>query len=329
MSWTDDVSGAERLERLVPAIAGYCRDRDVTEIQANPHDGSCWVDTWTRGLVRTDAWLAPERVEMFLNAVATAHGSSFGSEHPVLSAELPAADPFLGARLQAFGPPVTSGGFGVVIRKRPAYTPTLDEYVDRGRMCQAWREALGQAIADRATVVIAGGTGSGKTTLLRACIAEIHARCPDDRLVLLEDTPELHCPAENHLALRTTPRLSFAALLKATLRASPRRIILGEVRDEAALDFLDASATGHPGGACTVHAESAIGALHRLDRLAQRANVPPQRELIGEAVGLVVVLSGGNQNRRVTDLVRVAGFIPDAGFALHHCTERGTWIAAA
>jgi type IV secretion system protein VirB11 len=265
---------------------------------------------------------------MFLNAVATAHGTAFGPQHPLLSAELPSADPFLGARLQAFGPPVTSGGFGLVIRKRPVYTPSLDEYVERGRMLPAWRDALGQAIADRTTIVIAGSTGSGKTTLLRGCLAEIHTRCPDDRLVLLEDTPELQCPAENHLALRTTAQLSFSALLKATLRASPRRIVLGEVRDEAALDFLDASATGHPGGFCTIHAESAIGALHRLDRLAQRANVPSQRELIGEAVGLVLVLSGGNQNRRVTDLVRVSGFIPEAGFALHHCTERGTWITA-
>jgi type IV secretion system protein VirB11 len=330
MPWTDDGQGAERLERLVPKIAAHCRDRNVTEIQTNPHDGFCWVDTWSDGLVRTPDRLPPDRVEMFLNAVATAHGTSFGPRHPLLAAELPAADPFLGARLQAFGPPVTAGGFGVVIRKRPSFTPTLDEYVERGRLRPAWREVLGCALADRETVVIAGATGSGKTTLLRACMAEIHARCPDDRLVILEDTPELHCPAANHLALRIQPGLgiSFAGLLKETLRASPRRIILGEVRDEAALDFLDAAATGHPGGLCTTHAGSAHEALHRLDRLAQRANVPSQRELIGEAVGLVLVLSGGNQNRRVADLVRVAGFIPGVGFDLHHCSERGTWTAA-
>lgn len=328
MPWTDDAKGAERLERLVPAIAAHCRDRNVTEIQANPHDGSCWVDTWSRGLVRSDLPVPHERLEMFLNAVATAHGTAFGPQHPLLSAELPTADPFLGARLQAFGPPVTNGGLALVIRKRPAYTPTLDEYVEHGRLPPAWRDVLSEAIAGRVTVVIAGATGSGKTTLLRACLRDMHGRCPDDRLVILEDTPELHCAAENHLALRTTPHLSFAALLKATLRASPRRIILGEVRDEAALDFLDAAATGHPGGLCTTHAGSALEALHRLDRLAQRANVPPQRELIGEAVGLVVVLSGGNQNRRVTDLARVAGYTPGAGFELHHCTERGTWTAA-
>src|SRR5690349_25088689 len=114
MPWIDDEGGAERLERLVPAIAAYCRDRDVTEIQANPHDGSCWIDTWSTGLVRAETRLPRERLEMFLNAVATAHGTSFGLGQPVLAAELPSADPFLGARLQAFGPPVTSGGFGLV-----------------------------------------------------------------------------------------------------------------------------------------------------------------------------------------------------------------------
>ena len=76
--------------------------------------------------------------------------------------------------------------------------------------------------------------------------------------------------------------------MKATLRTSPSRIVIGEVRDASALDFLDAAVTGHPGGLCTVHASSALGALRRLDRLAQRANVPPQSTLVAEAIDLVL-----------------------------------------
>jgi type IV secretion system protein TrbB len=249
----------------------------------------------------------------------------FGPADPMLQAELPEAEPFGGARLQAFGPPVTGGGYAVVVRKRPRHIPTLDEYVEHGRLPVAWRTALGRAVEDRETMVIAGPTGSGKTTLLGAITRELVARCPADRLVLIEDTAELRCAAPDHLALRTTPTLSFAALVKATLRASPTRIILGEVRDEAALDFLDANATGHPGGLCTTHAGSALEALHRLDRLAQRANVPPQRELIGESVRLVIVLTGDNSNRRIAGLVKVEGYSPDRGFSMRHCTPAGVW----
>lgn len=326
MPWRDDDAGAERLTRLCREFAtSVLADDDVTEGVVNPQDGRLRLDTWSRGPVATDVILPPERLESWLNVVATAHAVALGPAHPVLAAQLPDAAPYGGARLQAFVPPAAAG-YGLVIRKRPTYTPTLDEYVERGRMPRAFLTALRCAVEDRRTLVICGGTGSGKTTLGRALLAEIGRWCPDDRLVILEDTPELACPLENHLALRTTPELSFAALLKATLRASPTRIVLGEVRDEAALDFLDASATGHPGGFCTTHAESALGALHRLDRLAQRANVPPQLDLVGEAVGLVVVLSGNNQNRRVTDLVRVDGYSAAGGFALRRCSEHGAWL---
>jgi P-type conjugative transfer ATPase TrbB len=327
MSWADDPGGAERLARLAPVLARYCADPDTTEARVNPHDGRLRLDTWSRGPVETGDVLPPERLEMWLNVIATAQSRVLGASDPLLQAELPDAEPFGGARLQAFAPPVTGGGYAVVIRKRPNHIPTLDEYVSCGRLPLAWRDALGLAVERRETTVIAGPTGSGKTTLLGSMTNEVAARCPDDRLVLIEDTAELRCEAADHLALRTTPALSFAALVKATLRASPTRIILGEVRDEAALDFLDANATGHPGGLCTTHAGNALEALHRLDRLAQRANVPPQRELIGETVRLVVVLEGGNQNRRITELVRVDGYAPERGFALRRCTPAGTWVA--
>jgi type IV secretion system protein TrbB len=329
MPWPDDTAGAERLERLAPSVAQHCADSDATEVRINPQDGRLRVDTWSRGPVDTGEVLAPARLEMWLNVVATSQGRILGPSDPTLQGELPDAPPFCGARLQAFAPPVTGGGYAVIIRKRPTYVPTLDEYVERGRLPEAWREAIGRAVEDRETTVICGPTGSGKTTLLGAVTTDLVARCPGDRLVILEDTAELRCVAADHLALRTTPELSFSALVKATLRASPTRIILGEVRDEAALDFLDANATGHPGGLCTTHAGGALEALHRLDRLAQRANVPSQRELIGESVRLVIVLTGGNSNRRIADLVRVEGYMPDRGFALRRCTPAGDWVAAA
>lgn len=314
---------AERLERtLGPDIMSAFLDEDATELTVNP-DGRVRLDTHSRGKVETALTLDAHRLRMFLNAVASAQGTAIGEDNPQLSAELPDAR-FRGARLQGFLPPVTSGP-AVAIRKRPTRVYPLEHYVERGELPPAWRDALVAAVAERCTVVVCGATGSGKSTFANALLLEVARSCPADRVVILEDTVELQCPVRDSLQLRTAPGVSLAALVKATLRASPTRIVIGEVRDAAALDFLDAAATGHPGGVCTVHASTALGALDRLDRLAQRANVPSQRELIAETVHVVVRLEGGNVGRRVAELVLVDGLTPDRRFRLARLSEGGDW----
>lgn len=315
---------AEMMARyLGPSVVAAFADPDVTEIYLNAHDERVRLDTRSRGKVAADATLSAERLEMFLNAVASSHGIALGPEEPSLQAELPFSV-FGGARLQGFVPPVVPRA-AAIMRKRPETLVEIDAYVSGGVLPAAWVERLREALDARATIVVAGGTGSGKTTLLGALLLELSRRSAQERLVLLEDTVELRCPFDDHLALRTTPTQNLAALVKATLRTSPTRIVIGEVRDQAALDFLDAAVTGHPGGLCTVHATTAAGALARLDRLAQRANVPPQAALVADAVDLVVVLHGGNTGRRAVELARVEGLAPDGRFLLHHCTESGTW----
>ena len=308
---------AEMMARyLGPAFMQAFSDDDVTDIYVNPHDSRIRFDTRSKGKIDSGRTIVAERLEMFLNAVATAHGQSLGAANPALQAELP-TEVFGGARLQGFLPPITQG-VSVIIRKRPTRAYSLDSYVERGIMSAAHRDALARAVEDRETIIVAGGTGTGKSTLLGALLHEINVRCPEDRIVVLEDTIELRCPLPDHLALRTTPELSLAALVKATLRTNPTRIVIGEVRDQAALDFLDASVTGHPGGLCTVHASSAEASLARLDRLTQRANVPPQAQLIADAIDLVVVLEGDHRTRRVGDLAHITGLTPDGRFILHH-----------
>jgi type IV secretion system protein VirB11 len=307
---------AEMLCRYVgPVIVGAFADDDVTEIYVNPQDGHIRFDTRSRGRIDSGHEISAERLEMFLNAVASAHHTPLGPLNPDLQAELPMAV-FGGARLQGFLPPV-SGGPAIIIRKRPTTAYALDRYVDDGRLSPAWRAVLGHAVEARQTIIIAGGTGTGKSALLGALLHEIQVRRPDDRIVVLEDTVELRCPVPDHLALRTTPERSLAALVKRTLRASPTRIVIGEVRDHAALDFLDAAVTGHPGGLCTIHATTALDALARLDRLAQRAHVPPQAPLVAAAIDLVVVLEGDHRTRRVVDLVHVDGLTTDGQYVLH------------
>jgi Flp pilus assembly CpaF family ATPase len=277
--------GSEMMARyLGPAIVRAFGDDDVTEIYVNPQDGMVRLDTRSRGRVESGVSVAPHRVEMFLNAVATGVGLTLSADVPRLEAELPVAD-FQASRLQGFVPPITSAP-AFTIRKPARVVYSLDDFATSG--------------------VITGGQ--------RAQLLEVTTLFPSERIVVLEDTVELRCAAADHLALRTRPGVSLADLVRSALRTSPSRLVVGEVRGNEALDLLDAWATGHPGGVATVHASSVEGALLRLDRLAQRANVPPQRELVAEAIHWVAVLEGGNAGRRLTDLARVRGLGPGGGF---------------
>jgi len=303
---------------LGPVILRAFADDDVTEIYVNPQDGLVRFDTRSRGRMASGVFVAAPRVEMFLNAVATSLGLTLGADHPGLEAELPAAG-FRGSRLQGFLPPVTPAP-AFTIRKPPAVVYSLDDYVAAGVLSPAERAELHRAVHEHENLLIAGGTNTGKTTLANALLREITDLFPAERIVILEDTVELQCVAPDHLALRTSPAVGLAQLVKSALRASPTRIVVGEVRGSEALDLLDAWATGHPGGVATVHASSPLGALLRLDRLAQRANVPPQRHLVAEAIHLIAVLQGSHAGRRLADLVRVDGLDRDGEFVLRRPT---------
>jgi type IV secretion system protein TrbB len=291
---------------LGPEVLAALAEPDVTEVYVNP-SGCLYLDTRSRGRVATASMLPTDRVTRFLNQVASRIPAVLNASRPQLQAELPVEEPFRNARLQGFVPPlVAAPAFN--LRKPPSVIYTLDEYVEAGTLAAGWRRVLGQAVLYRRNVLVAGGTASGKTTLVNALLHEITGACPRDRIVVLEDTVELQCSAPDCLALRTSESVRLRDLVKASLRTSPDRIVVGEVRDEAALDLLDAWETGHPGGVATLHANDPLSALHRLDRLAQRANVGPQGHLVGDAIHLVVMIAGGSAGRKVTEIARVDGF---------------------
>ncbi|KAA7400544.1 P-type conjugative transfer ATPase TrbB, partial [Salmonella enterica subsp. enterica serovar Anatum] len=152
-------------------------------------------------------------------------------------------------------------------------------YVRAGIMSADAAAILTASVAQRANILVAGGTSSGKTTLVKALLAEIAKT--EHRVVLIEDTRELQCTAHNLVSLRTRANVaSLADLVRSALRLRPDRIPIGEVRGAEALDLIKAWGTGHPGGVGTIHAGSAIGALRRLEQLVQEAVVTVPRALI-------------------------------------------------
>jgi P-type conjugative transfer ATPase TrbB len=291
---------------LGAGILAALADDDVTEIYVNAGGGVVWLDRRSRGRERSQVSLTESQVRSFLNAVANAQRVELTRSNPQLQAELPDDELFRQARLQGLIPPLAEAPV-FVLRKPATRVWSLDDYVRLGILSPPHRAALAAAVTGRANLLVAGGTRSGKTTLVNAVLLEIAELCPRDRVVVLEDTRELQCVAADRLSLRTTDEVDLAGLVRLTLRTSPDRIVIGEVRDKAAMQLLDAWSTGHPGGVATVHATDAVGALERLDRLAQRNGVPPQAHLVAAAVDLVAVIVGGSQPRRVRELVRVLG----------------------
>ena len=188
------------------------------------------------------------------------------------------------------------------IRKRATRLFALDSYISNDILNETQARIIRNAVANRLNIVVAGGTGSGKTTLTNAIIGEIVDISPEHRLVILEDTAEIQYSADNAVYLHTSDTIDMGRLLKSTMRLRPDRIIVGEVRDGAALTLLKAWNTGHPGGIATIHANSAYAALTRLEQLVAEVSTTPMPEVIGEAVDMVIFIERTPTGRRVSQI---------------------------
>jgi len=290
-----------------PAIAAALADPDVTDILLNP-DGQLWTE---RGgeLEFTGFYMAPAHAERIIRLLATHTGQEAGKDHPIISAELPDT----GERFEGLLPPVVTAPC-FALRKPARQRWTLDDYVANGVMTEQVAKYVIAAVQMRRNILIIGGTGTGKTTLANALLAEI-ARS-DDRLVILEDTRELNATSRNVVQLKSTQTVTLRHLVRSTLRLRPDRIVIGEVRGAEALDMLKAWNTGHSGGIATLHANSPMAALLRLEQLCLEAIAIPPRALIAEAVQIIVAMTGRGPARRVSDICEVAGLTTDGDYRL-------------
>ncbi|GAA4107082.1 P-type conjugative transfer ATPase TrbB [Aminobacter aganoensis] len=291
---------------LGPAIASYLEDPAIVEVMLNP-DGRLWVDRLREGLVATDDMLIAADGERIVRLVAHHVGAEVHAGSPRVSAELPET----GERFEGLLPPVVTAPT-FAIRKPAVAVFTLADYVAAGIIVQSQADVLRLAVERRKNILVAGGTSTGKTTLTNALLAEVAKT--SDRVVLIEDTRELQCAAPNLVALRTKDGVaSLSDLVKSSLRLRPDRIPIGEVRGPEALDLLKAWGTGHPGGIGTIHANTAIGALRRLEQLVQEAVVTVPRALIAETIQLIAVLAGRGADRRLVEIALVEGLDPATG----------------
>jgi type IV secretion system protein VirB11 len=277
-------------------------DPNVVEIMLNP-DGKLFIERLGHGISPAGE-MSNAAAEIVIGSVAHVLASEVDDERPIVSGELPIG----GHRFEGLLPPIVSGP-SFTIRRRASRLVPLDDYVSKKIMTTDHASVIRNAIKSRLNIVVSGGTGSGKTTLANALIAEIVEHWPDDRLVILEDTAEIQCTASNTVALHTSDGVDMARLLKSTMRLRPDRIIVGEVRDGAALTLLKAWNTGHPGGLCTIHSNTAKSALQRLEQLTAEVSQQPMQAVIGDAVDLIISIERTPKGRRVSEILHVSRFV--------------------
>lgn len=317
---------------LVPLLPMLART-DVTDVFIN-RPGEVWIETLCGDLERHEA---PDLDEAGLwrlaRQIANLSHQGISREHPLLSATLPD-----GARVQIVAPPATRGPMAMAIRKHIVPEMSLKEYISAGSLDttafsigQAGQEEaempvgtspdelanyLAEMVRKRRNILISGGTSTGKTTLLSALMKEIGRH---ERLILIEDTAELHLAHPNSVGLLAVrgelgeARVTTDDLLQAALRMRPDRIILGELRGSEAYTFLRAINSGHPGSLTTIHADSPERAMEQLALIVLQTGTQLTREdiihYVRTIVDVVIQLDRRDGRRTISKILTNRGGI--------------------
>ncbi|WP_404336915.1 P-type DNA transfer ATPase VirB11 [Sphingomonas sp. MMS12-HWE2-04] len=315
------------LRAYLAPLAGVLSRPDVTDIYVN-RPGEIWAETLGGRVERHEApGLDAATLDRLARQIAAISHQGISRQHPLLSAALPD-----GARVQIVAPPATRGSMALAIRKHVSSDLRLSDYVAAGAFAETRHKSrigtgvepelarlrdagdiagmLALAVRARKNILVSGGTSTGKTTFLNALIREIPV---EERLILIEDTPELHQHHGNLVGLLAVrgalgeAQVNATDLLAASLRMRPDRIILGELRGEEAYAFLRAINTGHPGSMTSVHANSAERAIEQIVLLVLQAGTQLGREdvrhYVRNTVDVYVQLARVGGKRAVTEVV--------------------------
>ena len=303
-----EVRGLGPLEELLA-------DSTVTDILVNG-PSSVWVER--RGHAeRVPTTLSEAALVTLIERIVGPLGLRVDRSSPIVDARLPD-----GARVHAVMPPVAVDGPYLAIRRFRATPVPLEAFASQ-HQC----ELLRRAVSERRNILISGGTGTGKTTLLNALAASVDQR---ERIVTIEDAAELQLPLPHVVRLEARPanadgfgEISIRQLVRSALRLRPDRIIVGEVRGAEAFDLLQAMNTGHAGSMSTIHANSPVDALRRLELLVLQSGMDlPLAAVatqVSSTIDLVVQLARGADGTR--QLVELLDLNEPSGHARRELSE--------
>jgi len=307
-------------EAIVAEILGFgpleplLAEEGITEIMVN---GAKNVYIERKGKVERVpvSFESDDHVMRIIDRIVSPLGRRIDESSPYVDARLPD-----GSRVNAVIPPISLVGPVLTIRKFAKIPITIENLISFGTVTTESIEFLKACVVSRLNVVISGGTGSGKTTLLNILSQFIPA---DERIITIENAAELQLRQEHVVSLESRPpniegrgEVTIRDLVVNALRMRPERIVVGEVRDDAALDMLQAMNTGHDGSMTTLHSNSPRDTLSRLETMVMMAgmDLPSRaiREQIASAINLIVHqerLRDGS--RHVTYITEVQGMEGD------------------
>lgn len=289
-------------------------DDTITEIMVN---GAKNIYVERRGkLVRVPvAFEGNEHVMRVIDRIVAPLGRRIDESSPYVDARLPD-----GSRVNAVIPPISLVGPTITIRKFSRSPITIEQMISFGSLTPESAEFMKASVIARINIVISGGTGSGKTTLLNVLSGFIP---PDERILTIENAAELQLRQEHVVTLESRPaniegrgEITIRQLVVNALRMRPDRIVVGEIRDEAALDMLQAMNTGHDGSMTTAHSNSPRDTLSRLETMTLMAGmdlpVRAIREQIASAVNMVIHQERMRDgSRKITHISEITGMEGD------------------
>src|SRR3954468_14243568 len=297
----------ESLRAFLKPVLIYLDDDSVSEIMINgPTD--IWIER--KGKVsKTETTFTEEGLLGAARNMAQFVGRPLTEERPRLDARLPD-----GSRIHVVLAPIARNGTTVAIRKFSPDKLTVKDMVARGSMTEEVARFLEGAVVAKVNIVVAGGTGSGKTSLLNALATFIPA---DERILTIEDSAELQLRKPHVVGFESRPpdkhgkgAIDMGELLHSALRLRPDRIVVGEVRGGECFHLLQAMNTGHGGSLATVHANSPLDTLHRMESLCLLSGIElpliAVRAQVASAIGLVVSCARlPDGSRKVTAVAEV------------------------
>ncbi len=333
---------------MLEPLAEFLNDPQINEILINQPQ-EVYIEKTGIMIRHTIEVLTEQHLNILFQLIASENAQVLNDINPVLSGNL-----FDGSRVQLIIPPITQ--FPTLsIRRKVFRDVTLQDYRSTSFYHTAsgvnltndtspqlsnddkkllalyenndWYNFIKQAVTFKKTIVISGGTSSGKTTFLNACL---HTIPHHERLLILEDTREIHAPHLNQVQLlamkgdKITINITMQELLQASLRLRPDRIIVGEIRGKEIIDFLGAASTGHEGSMTSLHANNPQVAFMRMTQMYKLNNVPSMtdediyREL-KTVIDIIIQLEKTAEGRRVQSVYYRYGEKVKSGTSITDC----------
>lgn len=285
----------DAIQSLLNPLLPFLQRNDITDVDVN-EDNAVWVQ-YVDG--RTEHVL-DEFDSQSIQALAALLASDLNIDASGDSPDIAASWNDPPVRLHILLPPIVSAPV-VSIRRPSVSQTTLDDLVLKRTILPEQKTLLQQLIRKKKNILIAGETGSGKTTLANALVKEISK---EERVFVIEDTRELDVSSiPNHVCV-SVDREKYTArqAVAAAMRMHPHRIIVGEVRDGAALELLKAWNTGHKGGIATIHANSVAAVPLRLKTLIMEVSVSPLMDLVEETIDVIIHIQATKEGRKVQEI---------------------------